>query len=203
MKAENMQSSLKKMSAALLLATTMASAQAAYIESGDASNFLASAQLATDSLIQGSIGQGDEGDVFKVVFGSAGTLTIEATSGQIDTQIALFDAGFNALIGDDDSGSSVDSLLSYAIGAGTYYIGIGDYMMYAIDAGNQVWFMNGLPPAGFGAVSRIENQTTILTGNYALSLSMQPLNNAVPEPATLGLLGLGLLGMGMLRRKAA
>lgn len=196
-----MKSTLNKLGAAIALATGMASAQAAYIESGDASNFLASAQLATDMTIQGAIGQGDEGDVFKLVFGSAGTLTIQATSSQIDTNIGLFDAGFNALAGDDDSGGGQNSLLSYAIGAGTYYIGIGDYAMYAVNSANQGWFMDGLAPTGFGAVSNIENQTSISTGSYTLSLSVR--NNAVPEPATLGLLGLGLLGMGMMRRKAA
>ena len=75
--------------------------------------------------------------------------------------------------------------------------------MYAISASNQAWFMDGLPPAGFGAVSRIENLISIDPGAYTLTLSLQPRSNGVPEPATLGLLGLGLLGLGMMRRKRA
>lgn len=199
-----MKSSLSKLGLALALAMGMASAQAAYIESGDASNFLASAQLATDMTIQGTIGQNDGGDVYKLVFGSAGILTIQATSSQIDTNIGLFDAGFNALAGDDDSGGGLNSLLSYAIGAGTYYVGIGNYAMYAFDASNQGWFLDGLPPATLGPVSYIDSMIGITPGAYTLSLSLQPVrSNSVPEPATVGLLGLGLLGMGMLRRKQA
>lgn len=201
-KAEKMKTSLNRLSLALLLAAGMSSAHATYIESGDASNFLASAQLATDMQIQGTIGQGDEGDVYKLVFATGGLLTINAT-GQIDTNIALFDAGFQALAGNDDSGGSLDSRLTYAISAGTYYIGIGDYAMYAINASNQAWFMDGLAPAGFGTVSHIENQTSIDPGTYTLTLSVQPRSNGVPEPATVGLLGLGLLGLGIVRRKQA
>lgn len=201
-----MKTKLKTLSLALLLATGMASAHAAYIEQGDASNFLASAQLATDMQIQGTIDQGDAGDVYKLVFATGGLLTVNAT-GQVgtslDTQIALFDAGFQALIGNDDLGSGPDSMLSYVINAGTYYIGIGDYAMYAINASNQAWFMDGVAPAGFGAVSRIENLTSVDPGAYTLSLSLLPRSHAVPEPATVGLLGLGLLGLGMMRRKRA
>lgn len=204
-KAERMKTNLNKLSLALLLAAGMTSAHATYIESGDASNFLASAQLATDMQIQGTIGQDDEGDVYKLVFATGGLLTINAM-GQIgtnlDTNIALFDAGFQALVGNDDS-NGLDSMLTYAISAGTYYIGIGDYEMYAINASNQAWFMDGLASAGFGAVSHIENLISIDPGAYTLTLSVQPRSNGVPEPATVGLLGLGLLGLGMMRRKRA
>lgn len=184
---------------ASLLALGASAAHAAYIESGDASNVLASAQLATDATIHGTIGQGDQGDVFKLVFGNAGTLTVSAT-GTIDSQIGLFDAGFNPVVGDDDSGVGLDALFSHVIGAGTYYLGIGDYATVALNGGNATWFMSGLAPAGFGPALQIQNASSISTGSYTLALSMQPMNG-VPEPATPALLGLGLLGVAALRRR--
>src|SRR3569832_2424127 len=85
-KAEKMKTTLNKLSLALLLAAGMTSAHATYIESGDASNFQASAQQTTDIQIQGTISQDDEGKENKLVFGSGGLLTINAT-GQIGTNL--------------------------------------------------------------------------------------------------------------------
>lgn len=176
--------------------------QAAYIESGDASNHLSSAQTATDAVIQGTISQDDEGDVFKLNFSTGGTLDISAISLSIDTNIGLFDAGFNALIGNDDvSDTNLNSFLSYVISAGTYYLGIGDYAMYAENTSNEFWFMDGLAPNGFGAVDHIDNKSFIDTGEYEIHLSIQPDSVTVPEPAIVALLGLGFAGMRFARRK--
>ena len=91
------------------------------------------------------------------------------------------------------------------ITAGTYYIGIGDDPLRAVDTDGTTWDATGAvgaaPPVDFGTLARIVNTGVIVSpGNYRISLSIATGELAVPEPMTLGLLATALVVLGVARR---
>lgn len=166
-----------------------------------ASNFLSAAEVVGSGInqINGSIGNGDEGDLFRVTFATGGTLTI-STSSSIDPEIFLFSASGGGIGSDDDSGPGIESLLTVSIAAGTYYIGIGDFNTAAQDTDGTQW-TSGSPPGSFGTLNFIQNTSFIDGGNYSIYLSLTTGEAGVPEPMTLGLLGAGLIGLGAAARR--
>lgn len=156
--------------------------------------------------IRGSISGGDNGDLFKLVFDTGGTLTILArgTSGALNPSLFLFDASGAGLRVDDNSGPLLDARIELTIAAGTYYLGIGDDPLQATDTDGSLWNANAAidapPPADFGILDRLDNIGTVVSpGNYRVFLSIATAGTpvSVPEPATLGLLAAGLIGFGV------
>ena len=156
--------------------------------------------------IRGAISGGDQGDLFKITFAVGGTLDILARGAASDTMnlsLFLFDASGGGIRVDDNSGPLFSARLIVTISAGTYFLGIGDDPLRAVDTDGTTWDASGVadgaPPPDFGVLDRLQNTGTVVSpGNYRITLSMltgDPPVSSVPEPMTLGLLGAGLLGL--------
>ena len=61
---------------------------------------------------------------------------------------------------DDDSGSGLNSSMTLSLGTATYYIGIGDYNVRAVDGDGTLWNL-GSPPVDFGTLNNIENYIAV------------------------------------------
>lgn len=101
------------------------------------------------------------------------------TGADLDSEIALFDSS-GTLLGENDDKSGTDlysSLTGLNLTAGTYTVAVGGWDTTFAD--------------GFSVTPGDS------TGDYRLTLSF----SAVPEPSTMGVLGLVALGLGTLRRR--
>jgi len=138
------------------------------------------------------VGTATSYDVFSFHVDAAGVYSAESTAFSApgaDTFLALYAGTFNPatplinlLAVDDDSGAGALSLLSAALQAGTQY-----YLVFTT-------YDNG----DFGSYTGTLN--TVSGGGQVI---LDAVTSDVPEPATLGLLGLSLLGMSLVRRRGA
>jgi hypothetical protein len=157
--------------------------------------------------IHGSISGGDQGDLYKLVFDVGGLLAIRGrgTTGPLLPTLFLFDAA-GAGIFADVGGVAADARIDITIAPGTYYIGIGDHPLNAVDTDGTIWdgtiAVGSAPPAGFGTLDLLDQTgTAVSSGNYRIFLSMATAGVAVPEPAALAILGVGFAAFYTIRRR--
>ncbi len=135
-------------------------------------------------------------------------------SADFDTQLYLFDSAGMGVLGNDDnpggapfhSGITVpanDGTGAAPAGPGNYYIAVSNFGNSPVSAGGQIFdqasFEEISGPDGPGGNSAITGWEGGAGGNYDIFLTGAA---GVPEPATLGLLGIGALAM-IRRRRAA
>jgi hypothetical protein len=140
-----------------------------------------------------------QGTWFSFTTSREGILTLE-TSGDLDTELALFDSQGNTLFGNDDiDPTNLLSRVEKLVPAGTYYAAIGAFnSSYNWNTSVNApigWDRNGFGSFTDGFFSDFE------TGPVGLNIGFQA---AVPEPGSVALLvagGLSALGLIARRRR--
>jgi len=179
---------MKKIIGAMVVATALGSAAASattYNEDGDAGHTALTAQSVKNGTtqIKGAMSITDSVDLFKFKW-NGGNFSASTTNITFDTMLFLFDQDGNTLAFNDDY-SGLASYISRTLSAGDYMLAIN---AYSYNYGGNL--------AGFAGAPSVPGRN----GTYTINLS-QVDSTDVPEPSTLGLLGLAAIGLGLARRR--
>lgn len=161
-------------------------------------------------LVQGTIANVGEVDLFRFYLGSNGSATF-TTASDLDTNLFFFDSAGRPLGANDDIdpiGGNFNSTLTFDLLEGTYYIAIAVNSTAALDSQNStILSKDGVTIVTEGVLAGWE-KTTEAGGAYELSFSVLtadapvPSVSSIPEPGALGLVGSCLVGLLAFRRRA-
>jgi hypothetical protein len=159
--------------------------------------------------ITGSIGPSDV-DMFAITISKAGAFsatTVGTPGSLVDTQLFFFRfPGLGVVANDDSKGTLRSTVQGVPVTPGLYFLGISSFDTDPESPGGLIFpsfpFTGVFGPTGPGGGSAVTGWLntggTSPMGTYSIALDLQP-PQAVPEPATLLLVGTTMAGLGLAR----